>query len=606
MAKRGKAAVVKSSGENRQSAHPEPPGAVAEALDKKFRIYVYLLLAAVVAAYANHFNNGYHFDDFHTIVNNIYIKSLRNIPRFFTDATTFSSLPTNQSYRPLVSATLAVDYFLGGGYRFFFHVSTFLLFLVQGVVMYWLFAAIFNRIECRPANRYVALAAVAWYLLHPANAETINYIIARSDSLSTFLILLAFAAYRRWNHGKRRYLYLLPFILSCLAKPIGAIFAPLLLLYVYLFEEYGSPTKLRLWRSLKKTAPTFLVCLLVMTFIKHMDPPTWRAGGSSLLHYVITQPFVLLHYFTTFFAPLSLSADTDWAPLTSLLDPRFLIGTIFLIGLITIAVLTARRDRWRPVAFGILWFLITLLPTSLIPLAEVMNDHRLFLPYVGLTLGICWTGYLVLNAVSTRFQPGQGVFRIATALFLILLTAYAFGTHERNAVWHTEESLWRDVTIKSPRNGRGLMNYGLALMGKGDYADAERYFLKAMQYVPNYANLYVNMGILKAKTGKASVAEPFFQKAIHLNPGWPDGYYWYANFLKEQKRYNEAAQYAFIALRLVPAHLDTRKLLMAIYLERNQFTELKALAKETLRIAPGDPQVLNFLAAGEQGGVEKH
>ena len=151
---------------------------------KAFRNWVLFLLVAVIAAYANHFFNGFHFDDFHAIVNNTYIRSLRNIPRFFIDGTTFSSLPTNQSYRPVVSTSLAIDYFLGHGRPFFFHLSTFLLFLLQGVVMYSLYLAIFDRSQRDSANRYVALIAVAWYLLHPANAETINYIIARSDSLS--------------------------------------------------------------------------------------------------------------------------------------------------------------------------------------------------------------------------------------------------------------------------------------------------------------------------------------------------------------------------------------------------------------------------------------
>lgn len=600
MAERGTGMGTDPSVGSLGSAHPELPGAADQAADKNIRIYVCLLLAAVVAVYANHFNNGYHFDDFHTIVNNIYIRSLRNIPRFFADGTTFSSLPANQSYRPLVSTTLAVDYFLGGGHRFFFHVSTFLLFLLQGVVMYWLFAGIIDRADHRPASRYVALAAVAWYLLHPANAETINYIIARSDSLSTLFLLLALAAYRRWSSGKLRYLYILPFVLSCLAKPIGAIFAPLLLLYVYLFEEHGSPAMSRLWASVKKAAPTFLVGLLVMTFIKHMDPPSWRAGGSSLFGYVITQPFVWLHYFTTFFAPFGLSADTDWAPLKSVLDIRFLIGTTFLVLLVTTAVIAARRDRWRPVAFGLLWFVITLLPTSLIPLAEVMNDHRLFLPYVGLTISVCWTGYLVLNEIGTRLQLRQGVFRVATVLFLALLTAYGYGTHVRNAVWHSEETLWRDVTIKSPHNGRGLMNYGVALLNKSDYIGAEEYFNRALELIPRYPYLYINMGIVKAATGHPVEAERAFRRAIALGPNYPGGYFFYARFLEEQHRDGEAITNLQVALRLAPAHLEARHLLMKIYAEQKDWRQLRELARQTLNLEPTDDVAASYLTTADE------
>src|SRR3954466_7052944 len=89
-----------------------------------------LLLALLISAYANHFQNSFHFDDVHTIENNTAIRQLRNIPLFFQNATTFSSLPTNQSYRPLVSTLLAIDYQLAGGLDpFCFHLSVFILFV---------------------------------------------------------------------------------------------------------------------------------------------------------------------------------------------------------------------------------------------------------------------------------------------------------------------------------------------------------------------------------------------------------------------------------------------------------------------------------------------
>ncbi|MEJ2690213.1 MAG: hypothetical protein P8130_09740 [Deltaproteobacteria bacterium] len=278
---------------------------------KRFFFWVKLLLLAVTLTYANHFLNSFHFDDAHTIVNNTFIRGLGNIPRFFIDATTFSSLPSNQSYRPLVSATLAFDYFLGRGNVFPFHLSTFILFLVQGFFMYLFYVRIFDASDDKPENSYIALVAVAWYLLHPAMAETINYIIARSDSLSTLGILAAFVCYMYWDKGRRRHLYLIPFAAACLAKPIGAVFAPLLLLYLLLFEERKKKGLAGLAEILKKAAPSFLSALALLVFIKRMTPPAWKAGGASAYNYIITQPPVLLHYFTTFFAPISFAASNQ-------------------------------------------------------------------------------------------------------------------------------------------------------------------------------------------------------------------------------------------------------------------------------------------------------
>src|ERR1041385_6769500 len=145
-----------------------------------------LLLVALLAAYANHFHNSFHFDDAHTIENNAAIRELRNIPQFFRDATTFSSLPSNQSYRPLVSTLLAIDYRLGGGVQpFWFHLSIFALFLVLVLVLALVIDRLLEIISPSPLNLPIALAAAAWYGLHPANADTINYIIASSEVIST-------------------------------------------------------------------------------------------------------------------------------------------------------------------------------------------------------------------------------------------------------------------------------------------------------------------------------------------------------------------------------------------------------------------------------------
>ena len=78
-------------------------------LRSKYKLLLALALVAVCAAYANHFYNGFHFDDAHTVIDNPSIRSLSNLPRFFTDASTFSVLPANRTYRPMVSASLALD-----------------------------------------------------------------------------------------------------------------------------------------------------------------------------------------------------------------------------------------------------------------------------------------------------------------------------------------------------------------------------------------------------------------------------------------------------------------------------------------------------------------
>src|SRR6267378_1229520 len=128
-----------------------------------------LLLVAILAAYSNHFHNSFHFDDAHTIVTNASIRELGNIPKFFRDATTFSSLPSNQSYRPLVSTLLAIDYRLAHGLEpFWFHLSIFALFIALTLLLVLVIDHLLDRDGALSLNRWIALATAAWYALDPA------------------------------------------------------------------------------------------------------------------------------------------------------------------------------------------------------------------------------------------------------------------------------------------------------------------------------------------------------------------------------------------------------------------------------------------------------
>jgi tetratricopeptide (TPR) repeat protein len=264
------------------------------------------------------------------------------------------------------------------------------------------------------------------------------------------------------------------------------------------------------------------------------------------------------------------------------------------------AAITSAKERLRPISFGILWYFLTLLPTSLIPLSEVMNDHRVFLPYIGLILSVSWSAYLIVDYCRshTAFRYCGAV---SAVIIAVLLTASVYGTHQRNKVWKTEETLWRDVTEKNPSNGRGLMNYGLTLMAKGDYAHAEKYFLQALNLNPQYATLHINLGVLNEATGNQVQAEQYFKKAISLQPNYPEGYFYYARFLNKQRRFEEAIEHLNKTLSIAPAHMNARYLLITSYQDIADFNKAAEIARQTLRIAPHDQQALLLLAAIDSG-----
>lgn len=581
-------------------------------LDRKFLLAALVLLLAICAAYSNHFENPFHFDDSHTIVNNIYIRDLHNIPQFFKDATTFSSLPANQSYRPVVTTTLAIDYWLGKGLNpFWFHLSTFLWFLLQGLLMYFLFKKIMDIARPHPWNKWFSLFTVAFYMLHTTNAETINYIISRSDLLSTLAIVAAMYIYAVNGWGKRFFLYLIPLGLGILTKPTSVMFIAILFVYIFLFEtdiiENGLSGK-----TIKKLSNQ-IIHLIVSTvfcgagyfFMDKMTPPTWTGGGVSAYHYIITQPYVMLHYFHMFWLPTELSADTDWTTLDSIFDIRFFGGMLFVLVMVGLAILAMRKKSTRPITFGIAWFFLALVPTSVIPLAEVTNDHRMLFPFVGLVLSVGWTfALLIINNEKSLKESAFNRALIIGAICLVLF-GYGCGVYERNEVWSSDISLWKDVSEKSPNNGRGLMNYGLALAERGEYKAALKVYNQALKLNPQYSYLHINLAITLDRLGQPQLAEEHYKLALQysLANQAQEANYFYGLWLAGQQRYGDAEFHLKRALEISPAYLNARYQLMDVLLKENKTKELKDLCDETLKIVPGDPKTLGYMAG--LGGAEQ-
>jgi tetratricopeptide (TPR) repeat protein len=541
------------------------------------------LLAAVFLTYSNHFHNSFHFDDYHTIVGNPYIRDLHNIGGFFKDARMVDSLPASQTYRPLLAVSFAVDYWLAHGLdTLWFHVSTFVWYLAQLTLMFLLFRRVFDAARTDTRNVWVALFATALYGLHPAMAETVNYIVQRADLYSALAVIAGLVTYIS-APGLRRYgLYLLPVVVGIFAKQPTAVFPAILLAWIWLFEEEN------LLVAFVRSLPSFVVIGPLAVLVLKMNSAAFNTGAASVFDYRISQPAVLLSYFRRFFLPLDLSADTDRKPYTSILNVYAIEGFLFIL-LVCAAILWCRRRRaTRPIAFGLFWFLVANAATSWFPLAEVENDHRLFFPFVGLSMSVCWAAALWLYSNPLPRAAVAG----ASAL---ILGAAAWGAHQRNAVWHSDETLWLDVTQKSPTNGRGLMNYGLSQMALGRHAVALDYFTRALAFNPYYSTLEVNLGVVNGALRRDAEAERHFQRAIELAPKSAEPRMFYGRWLDERGREGEAIKSLKLAIEAQSDSIDSRHQLMEVYAKVGDNKGLRAQAEETLAMFPSDSAARSWL-----------
>ncbi len=551
---------------------------------------------AICLAYANSFHNGFHFDDFHSVVDNPAIRSLKNVPRFFTDAATFSVLPANRTYRPTVSTSLAFDYAMGHGYvPFWFHLTTFLVFIGLFFLLDSMYRLVLNKTHASPVNRWLALGAATWFCLHPAMAETVNYVIQRGDLYCTIGCVAALFLYARYPNLRFTGLYLLPLVFALLSKPPAAVFPVLLFFYVFFFEAKQRRVRVSLIAALPSAAVTAVMLWLQAA----MTPKTFVPSILSPWAYRLTQPYVWLRYFGEFILPLHLNVDTDLAPIDHF-DLRIVVGLLFLLVLLAAILITARRRNLFPVAFGLIWFVVTQLPTSLYPLSEVENDHRMFFSFAGLMLAAVWGGWCLFEWLPSR-ATRPAVRTAVVALGILALSGYAYGVRMRNRVWRDESSLWRDDVEKSPHNGRGLMIYGLTQMSRGEYPSALGLFTRALEFTPNYSTLEINLGVVngamadKGEAFRAPLAEAHFLRAIALAPTADEPHAYYGRWLKNHGRTAEAIAQLKIATVLNPERLFQRDELIGAYILSGDVDAAQQAARQTLAIAPDDPIAMQTL-----------
>ncbi|MCA6364700.1 MAG: tetratricopeptide repeat protein [Bacteroidetes bacterium] len=540
-----------------------------------------VVLLLTFFAYSQHFNNPFQFDDSHTIEYNMSIRDMSNLPSFFTDAATFSTNPANRAWRPGVTTLNALNTAMSGGVPkpFWFHVTIFSGFILLGVLIFFMVHHLLR--ESFPAFNglhWAALGATGLFWLHTANAETINYIISRSDAGSTLMIVAGLFLFMRWEKARNNYLFVVPFMLGFLIKEPAVMAVPLLVVYLWLYGA-GENTLRKQWVKLAVAMAVLVVMFLIS---RVFTPPSWTSGGGSWYAYLFTQFFVIVHYFNTFFLPVNLSADTDWGLVPGAGDDRVLAG-LFIIGvLLFVAWRCSKQKETRGITFGLLWFFLALAPTSsVMPFAEVLNDHRTYFPYIGLIIALVSAVVALLNKYETSAKIATLRYG-AVGMFAVLLLAHTFGTYHRCHVWGSAETLWKDATEKSPGNGRAWMNYGLALMSKGDIAGAEIQFAEALRLSPYYSYANINMAIVKQRQGNTVMADTLYERALRYAPNDAESYNNYAWHLYNTGRNERAAKLAEAGLKLSANHESLNNLYAILGKGSNTVLSPEALLTKSL------------------------
>ena len=509
-----------------------------------------LLSIGIGAAYSNSLSVGFEFDDVYLLTNNPSIRSLRNIPRFFYDPFTLTTVRENADLRPVLQITYALNHAISGLRPWSYHAVNMVLHLVAALLVFRIV-----RDHLWPGPALVPAAAALFFALAPLNSQTLDYMSARSALLCTTLYLAAFWCVLR----RRQWPAALLHALALLTKAIAVTLPAVIVAYDFLYRDRARcPTVLgyvRDWRRVVRLVLAPVVLDLAYLLYRRLLLPPWV---SETFHQSFTTPWLWfmsewsaqLYYVRLFLWPDALSIDHDFPYAFSFFQARAWLALCVIVAWIAVALRSAAR---RPlVAFATVWFFITLAPeSSFAPLAEVVNDHR---PYIASSLGLSVLLAWLIHEASSRLRERQQPAFVLACLVLCAVTIPI--TRHRNWQWQDSVRLWTDAAEKGPGNGRAWMNAGLALMARGQLAEARRHFERARASNPGYAYVYMNISVLEAHEGHLDAALRAADEAVRLNPGLAPAHYYRGRVLEKLRRTEEAAAAYEQALAIDPRHLE--------------------------------------------------
>jgi Flp pilus assembly protein TadD len=555
---------------------------------------VAVFVAGALALYANGLHGPFHYDDHHGIVDNPYLRDLGNIPEFFTSTRYFSpSEPTARHYRPLLLASYALNFSLGGESPVGFHVYNALLHAAGSLVLAALALAL-----GLPAP--LAWGAGLLFLAHPLNTEAVDYASARSSLQSGVFTLLALYGFIRFRRAARRGgiwlgISLAAAAVAVLSKEVAVVIPALYVLYDLLYPPPRGAW--RSWRGYGMHGAFFAVGTAVLVASGHLTYFLKMAMGKvngprGVFDNLWLQAQVLVDYVRLTVFPVGLSIVHDFhgaaAP-----TPASIGAAVGLIGVTALAVRFARAVPGA--ALGWFLFLIVLAPTTILPMNTPLQESRAYAAMAGLVLAVA--------ALLARFAHEERPSRAQVAAGMAVLALFAVGTVARNPVWGSDLSLWSDAVQKAPGDFRAHANLGAAYHASGDLETAVTEYRKAIEIFPGEASVHSDLGGALLELGRPGDAWQSLTTAIRLSKRYAPAHYKFGLLLDRGGDLKGAREEYEKAVKLVPTYAEALVNLGILLARTGDLDGAVARMEQARAVRPGDPAIyVNLMIALRQKG----
>lgn len=582
-----------------------------------------LCLGLSLVIYAPSLRGPYILDDSHTIQTNDAIKNPSNFFNIWSSGRFSSSSPDNWGYRPLTTSYMWLSWWIGHGDTLPFHLLkvTFFSFTVLFFILFW-------RSLMPGLSDLTVFIGGLFFLVNPVHTQVVSYISATSTLLSGMLAALClwqFVVFRKTGSLLTLNISLVAAFFSLFAKEEGVVILgliPLIEVHLRLLQareeichEKGATVRVHLWQALARKSvwqfrwqqvATYVLYLLVIgtavaVLISKFEPTSDLARGTmDRWTYFATQFRAYLRYMAMYFVPYDLNADnlqfgfaTGWG------DPLVWVTVLINIALLLLGLFLW---AWSPtILFLLLWFYCAVSPaSSVVVLAEPVNDHRAFLPYLG------WGGLImvsleaILRWIASRPVLFGGLtqrtlMRVLTGAVALVLVGYGGWTFARNITWSSNVNLWEDTLAKNPGSVRAHNNAALNYMHRMEWKRAAEILDHCLVIEPGYAYCLINRAIVGNARGEEVLTEQLFQRAVIADFAGVNARRYYGEFLFARGRLSAALPLAQAADQAAQGkNLFVRLLMIKLHMNMGETEKAREIWQESVETFGEEPGLMSL------------
>lgn len=553
------------------------------------------LITVVIAAHGGAVHGDFHYDDKPAITDNPWIRTFHPLA-YFVSPYSWSAEPGSAGFRPITVVSFATNYAWGGLDPFGYLLGNLVLHTFTALMVF-----VLGRRLLRD-DRWAACAALV-YAVHPLNAESVNYVVARSSLLVALGGAATMYAFLRRQAGGGAWWTgagVAAFGVALLSKESGAAILVVLAAAAVIdpTRDAASREAGRRLRAVWPYAAAFAVYLMAWWAVVGAHA---EQHGRTASYPVWTFLEVVARSLLVWVWPRSLGLDHDLT-FTTRFDAVTAWWIVLGIGALFGMVVACWRRR-PLVSWCLLWVFAGLAPLAPLPWMTVnglMQENRMAFSAVALA----WLTALAMREVvaiwrarvarrAPRIRRSLEWLAVGACSVIVILAVIA--DRARSAVWSDDVTLWQEAAMRSPDSRSAQINLGGAYMARNDYDRAEEAFRRAAAITPNEALPYYALGTLAYRRRQYDQARSLFLKTAGMAPDYAKTYRMLGLIAIKQNQDQDAAVFLRRAVTLDPRDASAQGYLGLVAQRAGDHAAAERLYRDALAVDPAQSLARNNL-----------